>query len=131
MLTKDETGEGVRPIALGKALLKLAEAVAVDETSCQLRAYLEPAQVAVRTLGGAELVAHLIRTWTQEWPENALLQVDLWNAYGGALRISMLRSSTMHAPAVSHVMANQWGAENVAWARVGSEWRRVATCRGG
>ena len=61
-LNKDSTGEGVRPIALGEALLKLAEAVAVDESAVQLRAYLEPAQVAMRTPGGAELVAHLIRT---------------------------------------------------------------------
>ena len=81
-LNKDTEGIGVRPIALGEALLKLAEAIAVDETAPALRAFLEPAQVAVRTPGGAELVAHMVRTWTQEHPEHALVQVDLRNAYG-------------------------------------------------
>ena len=52
-LNKDSTWEGVRPIALGEALLKLAEAVAVDESAVQLHAYLAPAPVVVRTPGGS------------------------------------------------------------------------------
>ena len=79
-LNKDAEGDGVRPIALGEALLKLAEAITVDETAVGLRNYLEPTQTAVRTPGGAEIVAHTVRSWTQDHPDHMLVQVDLKNA---------------------------------------------------
>ena len=36
----------------------------------------------------------MVRTWTEEQPDHALVQVDLRNAYGRALRSGMLGSTT-------------------------------------
>ena len=123
--------EKVRPIALGECLLKFCEGVVVDECSDKLRSMLEPSQLAVRTPGGAELLTHVVRSWTDEYPDMALLQIDLRNAYGRAHRSSMLRAASQHAPAVATLMASQWHGANIAWAQANGHWTPIPTYRGG
>ena len=78
----DKGGGKIRPIALGEALSKLAQAVLLDTIQAHLRSSFEPHQLSVRTPGGAELLVRTLRAWTAAPEGRSLLQLDLKNAYG-------------------------------------------------
>ena len=59
----DKGGGKIRPIALGEALPKLAQATLIDTIAPQLRSTLEPRQLSVRVPGGAETLARALRAW--------------------------------------------------------------------
>ena len=61
----DKGGGKLRPIALGEALPKLAQATLFDTIGNGLRRAFEPQQLSVRVPGGAETLARTLRAWTR------------------------------------------------------------------
>ena len=98
----DKGGGKVRPIALGEALPKLAQAVLLDTMEKQLRASFEPHQLSVRTPGGAEILARTLRSWMALPDDRNILQIDLHNAYGQMKRSHTLRAVIKRCPGLAH-----------------------------
>ena len=100
-------GGKVRPIALGEASTKLAQAVLVDVLARDLRAGLEPRQLSVRTPSGAELLARTLRGWMADGSGRVLLQLDLKNAYGRMHRSTALAAMIRRCPGLAPQLAQQ------------------------
>ena len=103
-----DSGAKLRPIALGEALTKLAQACLVDQVAGSLRLLMEPRQLSVRTPGGAELLARMLRSWLAQDDGTVLLQLDLRNAYGRMLRGPALQAVLRSCPALAPQLAAQW-----------------------
>ena len=103
----DKGGGKIRPIALGEALAKLAQATLLDTLGVKLRQAFEPHQLSVRTPGGAEVLARTLRAWTARPDGRVLLQLDLKNAYGRMLRSQTLRAVIRRCPALAPQLAQQ------------------------
>ena len=73
----DKGGGKIRPIALGEALPKLAQATLLDSIEKHLRSSFEPHQLSVRTPAGAEVLARTLRAWTCRPDGRFILQIDL------------------------------------------------------
>ena len=110
----DKGGGKIRPIALGEALPKLAQAALLDTLEAQLRQAFEPQQLSVRSPGGAEVLARTLRAWTAQPEGRLLLQLDLKNAYGRMMRSHTLRAVVRRCPAFAPQLAQQW-APGVTW----------------
>ena len=128
----DKGGGKVRPIALGEALPKLAQATLLDTIGDKLRRVFEPRQLSVRVPGGAETLARALRAWTRGDAGRALLQVDLKNAYGRMYRSRTLEAVRTKCPALAPQLAQQWerGA-TWAWTKVNGVWTTFLSERGG
>ena len=121
---------GVRPIALGEAMLKFAEVCILDMASARIRRLLEPHQVGRRTPGGAEAAIEALRA-VASGSGMAVLQLDLKNAYGQISRDEMLEAPRSDAPELARCAAAQWRGPVHAWTRDGQGWRHFETERGG
>ena len=128
----DKGGSKVRPIALGEALPKLAQACLLDTIEPHLRSTFEPHQLSVRTAGGAEILVRTLRAWMAKPGKNVLLQIDLKNAYGQTKRSHTLAAVIRRCPALAPQLAQQWepGATR-AWVRVNGCWEWFESHRGG
>ena len=121
---------GVRPIALGEAMLKFAEVCILEMASARIRRLLEPQQVGCRTPGGAEAAIEALRA-AAGGRGVAVLQLDLKNAYGQISRDEMLEALRSDAPELARCAAAQWRGAVCAWTRDGEGWRHFVTERGG
>ena len=103
--------------------MKLAQAVSVDMCSAALRRLLEPRQLSVRTPGGAELLASMLRAWVRRDTGEVLLQLDLAKAYGVMLRAPALEAVRAVCPQLAPQLAMQRAeGTTVAWARCDGRW---------
>ena len=72
---------GVRPIAVGETLRRLAAKYVHEATLAAVSSYLLPTQVGVKVSNAAELVARKVKAWPQEaQQDNVIVQVDLRSA---------------------------------------------------
>ena len=123
---------GIRPIALGETLLKLAEVVLLEECSAKLRRLLEPHQLGCRTPAGAEAALMALRVATRQ-KGVCILQLDLRNAYGMITRRELLDAAAAVAPDLARMAAAEWINEGgvTAWHRTYDGWQAIESHRGG
>ena len=128
----DKGGGKIRPIALGEALPKLAQAVLLDSMDTHLRRSFEPSQLSVRTPGGAETLARTLQSWMANPAGRHILQIDLKNAYGQMKRSHTLKAVIEKCPGLAPQLAQQWeqGATR-AWVRTQGTWTSFLSERGG
>ena len=132
LVALDRGGGKLRPIALGEALSKFAQAVLIDTIEKQIRTVLEPRQQSVRAPGGAELVANTLREWTRTKSGRVILQIDLKNAYGQMYRSKALRELSAKCPQMAPMAAQQWqSGASWAWFKVDGKWEAFESERGG
>ena len=82
---------GVRPIAMGETLRRLAAKCLHSAVLDKVSEYLLPLQVGVQVPNAAELVARRVKLWAKEAaPGEVLLQVDLRNSFNSLDRNAML-----------------------------------------
>eukprot|EP00973_Karenia_brevis_P028611 3944190-Karenia_brevis.AAC.1 len=62
---------------------------------------------------------------------DALIALDLDNAYGRAKRSTCIRGCMRHVPQLAARAAVQWSAATVVWQRCGGTWRKSYSRRGG
>ena len=87
-------GGGVRPIAVGQTLRRLAAKCVGSRVLQSMGAYLAPLQ-----LGGAEAAAHAARLYLNNTqPDHPLLKLDFRNAFNTLRRDKMLEAVLEYAP---------------------------------
>ena len=90
---------GLRPIAVGDVLRRLAGKLLMDVIMAKTTEYLQPEQVGVQVPNAAETAARKIRLWAEDAkPDEVLLQVDMCNAFGTVDRQEMLAEVKNHCP---------------------------------
>jgi hypothetical protein len=96
---KDGKPGGVRPIAIGEPLLKIAATLAVQSMSSTIKDHFAPLQFGVSVEGGAEIVSHSIRAGMQK--KSITVAIDAKNAFNTPLRLKIaetLRNNPKFAP---------------------------------
>ena len=92
---------GVRPIAVGCTLRRLAAKCASHAVRGAMADLLAPTQLGYGTSMGAEAAVHATRTYLQHMPEDhLLLKLDFSNAFNSVRRDKMLQACLLHAPAL-------------------------------
>ena len=92
-------GNGVRPIAVGELIRRIAGKVLVARYQATVTTELAPYQVGVGSRLGAESIIHKSRAWiSQAPPDHVLLQLDFKNAYNTLSREQILKAVAKHCP---------------------------------
>ena len=86
-------GGGVRPIAVGDTLRRLAGKLLLSRYQDEVIGKLAPEQMGVGVKRGAESIIHRLRSWcARAPPDHILLQLDFRNAFNLLLRAGMLQA---------------------------------------
>ena len=88
---KPKDTEGVRPLAIGSVLRRIALKAVCLAFSDDLRDARGPMQFAVGRPGGAELMFKCLYAWPLLRPGAVILKLDFKNAYNRAIRSAILR----------------------------------------
>ena len=92
-----EAGWGVRPIAVAETLRRLAGKLLIARYQPEAASRLQPEQVGVGVLRGAESLVHKVRMWLQQaLPNHVLLQLDFKNAFNSVKRKVLLQAVAEH-----------------------------------
>ena len=83
---------GLRPIAIGEVLRRLASRAVCHQWKEAWGNRFSPFQYGVQTKGGAEQVLHVIRTHHSLHPRHALIRLDCRNAFNCVSRTAFLRA---------------------------------------
>ena len=97
-LLKD--GGGIRPVAGGEVLRKLAARTLVREHREALREAVGEHQFGAGRPAGGETLVHTVQTVAAQRPEHAWVQLDLANAFPSVCRRAVLDALAEHAPAL-------------------------------
>jgi len=140
------TGRKLRPITLSESLPKLAEAVVLDELVEAITKLFEPEQLGVGTADGNIILLRALQNWCHDIEEGnaqklqqndienleAVLALDLTNAYGMFHRSGAIAEVRVSLPGLLGVVKAQWQNEkNSFWMRVDGRWVKSVTKRGG
>ncbi|XP_063368267.1 uncharacterized protein LOC134656640 [Cydia amplana] len=71
---------GVRPIAVGTTLRRLASKIAVRHIISKLKPLFEPIQLGFGTKGGCEAAVHSLRTYLSNTTSEVLIKIDVKNS---------------------------------------------------
>jgi hypothetical protein len=94
---------GVRPTAMGEALVRIASLCA-KKVCPELTEPLAPLQLGIDVLGGAECGGHMLRAGHAADPGCVTIQVDWANVFNMVRRQDMLPAVAQHAkPALAYV----------------------------
>ena len=86
-------GGGVRPIAVGETLRRLAGKLLIARYQPEAAGRLTPEQVGVGVPRGAESLVHRVRMWLQQAaPDHVLLQLDFRNTFNSVKRKVLLQA---------------------------------------
>ena len=95
-LTKREGG--IRPIAVGCTLRRLAAKVAGFRVRDNMAALLAPCQLGYGVRGGAEAAVHAARLYMQDLQHRCVLKLDFRNAFNTLRRDKMLQAVQNFTP---------------------------------
>ena len=89
----------MRQIAVGETLRRLAGKLLIGRYHPEAASRLQPEQVGVGVLRGAEALVHKVRMWLQQAaPNHVLLQLDFKNAFKSVKRKVLLEAVAEHCP---------------------------------
>ena len=101
---------GVRPIAVGVTLRRLAAKVACTSATEDCLAYLKPRQLGVGVKGGAEALVHGARRYLDNLPVNhVFVKLDFSNAFNSVRRDAMREAVALHAPSLLGYVDSAYG----------------------
>jgi hypothetical protein len=91
---------GIRPIAVGETLRRLAAKCLVEKHQAAVIEYLEPLQLGVGVRGATEAIIHRVKEWLHSGvpADHALLLLDFSNAFNTLDRTAMLRAISERCP---------------------------------
>jgi hypothetical protein len=124
---------GIRPIAIGNVLRRLATKIILFRNSARLGQLLRPRQVGYATPNGAERAVHSARTYLEANDKCVLLKIDFRNAFNENRRDRMLHLVNEHVPDLYPLMHNCYSdarpllfGEKVIWSESGCQQGDVA-----
>ena len=92
---------GVRPIAVGITLRRLARKAYMFKVSCNLTDEFQPHQMSVCILSGAEVAVHTCRSFISSEDSNSiLLKIDFKNAFNTVRRNAILHKVKESLPQI-------------------------------
>jgi len=92
---------GVRPIAVGYTLRRIAAKCANTYAASQLADYFNPVQLGVGISGGCEAAVHATRRYIASMPDGFVIaKIDFCNAFNSLRRDLMLRSVAEQVPGI-------------------------------
>jgi hypothetical protein len=97
-LTKKDGG--VRPIAVGSTLRRLASKIAVRYIVSKLQPLFEPVQLGFGIKGGCEAAVHALRTFLSNAPCDVLVKIDVKNAFNSVNRDTLLTEIKTNVPEI-------------------------------
>ena len=92
--------DGIRPIAVGNLLRRLAAKCAANAVAEKAATLLSPHQLGVGVRGGCEAIVHAARQALDKAGNKYILQVDLINAFNQADRGVALQEVAEHFPEI-------------------------------
>ena len=105
---------GIRPIAVGEVLLRLASLCA-STAAAEAGPALRPLQLGVGVPGGAQCVGQALQATILAQPEHVVLQLDWSNAFNCLSRQSMLEAVAERAPALLPFAEWSYGTPTALW----------------
>ena len=84
---------GIRPIAVGNTLRRLATKIGVKPLSARLGQELRPVQLGFSTNGGCEAAAHAARVYLRDCKHKRVLKIDMRNAFNSIRRDTFLTAA--------------------------------------
>ena len=102
---------GVRPIAIGYTLRRLAAKCANSYVSSKIASLLSPIQVGVGVKGGCEATVHAVRRFLDSMPQDfAIVKLDFKNAFNNLNRSKMLHEVYRAIPEIyKFCHSSYWG----------------------
>jgi hypothetical protein len=102
---------GVRPIAVGLTLRRLAAKVACRGVNDKCALLLKPRQLGVGVKGGAEALAHGARRYLDSMPsDHVFVKLDFTNAFNSVRRDVVREEVAAHAPELLGYFDSAYGA---------------------
>jgi hypothetical protein len=90
---------GIRPIAVGEVLRRLAAKCLVQQFQAEVVEYLIPYQMGVGVPHATEVIAHAVRAWAAKAKsDESLFLVDFANAFNTVDRQKMIEAVSVNAP---------------------------------
>jgi len=109
-------GGGVRPIAVGLTLRRMASKVAVSVVAPACAPALSPLQLGVGVRGGAEASVHAARRFVNSKSRGcAFVELDFKNAFNSLRRDSMLEAVAAVCPSLLPYAASAYAAPSHLW----------------
>ena len=100
MALEKKTG-GIRPIAIGYTLRRIAAKCANAHATAVLSDYLQPLQLGVGTPGGCEAAVHATRRYMESMPDgHCVVKLDFTNAFNSLRRDEMLEGVQQRVPGI-------------------------------
>ena len=103
-------GVDIRPILCAEALLKFAVGTAIRRADRQLAAAMGERQFGAGRPGGAAMEIGEIRAAAKLKPNDALVSLDIKNAFGSVQWKDALQAVTRAIPKLAPILAVQWAA---------------------
>jgi len=101
LIALEKKSGGVRPIAVGYTLRRIAATCANTYAASQLADYFTPIQLGVGIPGGCEAAVHATRRYIDTMPDrHVVAKIDFTNAFNSLHRDLMLRSVAEKVPSI-------------------------------
>ena len=115
----------IRPVAIGDALLRLAERAACHQLKGMLRGHLMPHQVGVAVPGGLGMWSTVVEAMLQADRLAVLLSIDLTNCFNACDRDMLIRECLRYEELrpLARYVAGTYPPGTVAWARLHKDWQ--------
>ncbi|KAI5645635.1 reverse transcriptase (RNA-dependent DNA polymerase) domain-containing protein [Phthorimaea operculella] len=91
---------GIRPIAVGSTLRRIASKICCKKVLPQLSSRFQPIQLGFGSKGGCEAAVHATRTYLENNSGEVLIKVDVRNAFNSVDRGALLREIKEFLPAL-------------------------------
>ena len=108
LIALEKKSGGVRPIAIGYTLRRIAAKCANSYAVSQLADYFSPIQLGVGVLGGCEAAVHSTRRYIDAMPEgHVVAKLDICNAFNSLCRPDAplhFLNSPGHIPVLSFIL---------------------------
>jgi hypothetical protein len=99
---------GVRPIAIGEVVLRIASLCALAAVD-GAGAALAPTQLGVGVSGGAEAMGHALRAAIDAEPDAVIVQIDYENAFNRPLRSEIVAATRVRTPSLERFVTWLYG----------------------
>jgi hypothetical protein len=107
---------GVRPIAVGLSLRRLASKIANSKALDLCSSLLAPRQLGVGIKGGAEALAHAARRFLYSMKaDEVFVKLDFSNAFNSIRRDAVLEATAQFAPALIPYISSSYGSSSNLW----------------
>jgi len=99
LIAPEKKTGGVRPIAIGYTLRRIAAKCANSFAASHLEDHFSPIQLGVGTPGGCEAAVHATRRYIEAMPDShVVVKIDYSNAFNSLRRDLMLQSVAAEVP---------------------------------